>query len=345
MSGGEAAGGAGTTSGTRDAARGAAAGTNPNLVTDRAAMGLPDSFVRRQSDPVVRHRDLLAEEPETLAVIVSSPHEGQCRRHAAGTVLSLVGDPRIRVLDPEMLDVPAARVTLGLPPERVAEVTDRWSHVGVVEEWIAKESPPYEADIAAFRIARYPVTNDEYRAFLEDTHETWLPRSWPFGVFPWALSNHPVWGVPPEAADAYAAWLSRRTGRRFRLPTEAEWEYAASGGDGREFPWGETFRPECANTVEGGPLTTTPVGVYAPGRSPFGLDDVAGNVEEFVADEYRPYPGGAPAADDLLKAHGTYRVARGGSFTRYGDLTRCRRRHGWYDKAIYAIGFRLAETP
>ncbi|MGW3031130.1 formylglycine-generating enzyme family protein [Streptomyces sp. NPDC001178] len=319
---------------------------NPNLVGDRAAMGLPESFVQRSSGEVIGpHRDLLTASPETLIAVATAPHEPCRRRHAAGTVLSLIGDPRIRVLDPEMIDVPAARVGVGLPPERVAEVTDRWRHVGVVEEWIAKECPVHEVDIAAFRIARYPVTNSEYRAFLEDTHETWLPKSWPFGVYPREQANHPVWGVPAEAADAYAAWLSRRTGRRFRLPSEAEWEYAASGGDGREYPWGESFRPECANTVEAGPLTTTPVGVYPAGRSPFGLDDVAGNVEEFVADDYRPYPGGDPEPDDLLLTQGSYRVARGGSFTRYGDLTRCRRRHGWYDKPIYAIGFRLAETP
>ncbi|WP_269766951.1 formylglycine-generating enzyme family protein [Burkholderia ubonensis] len=59
--------------------------------------------------------------------------------------------------------------------------------------------------------------------------------------YPSHLANHPVWTVPPEAADAYVAWLARRTGRRFRLPLEAEWEYAASNGDGREFPWGDAF--------------------------------------------------------------------------------------------------------
>ncbi len=108
---------------------------------------------------------------------------------------------------------------------------------------------------------------------------------------------------------------------------------------------GEEFQPEAANTVEAGPLTTTPIGIYPEGRGPFGLSDMAGNVEEYVADVYRPYPAGVPITDDLRRTQGDYRIARGGSFARYGDLARCRRRHGWYDKQIYAIGFRLAETP
>ena len=78
-----------------------------------------------------------------------------------------------------------------------------------------------------------------------------------------------------EAADEYAGWLSRRTGRAFRLPSEAEWEYAASGGTAREFPWGDEFTPDRANSVEFGPLTTTPVGMYPLGRSAFGIDDMA----------------------------------------------------------------------
>jgi formylglycine-generating enzyme required for sulfatase activity len=187
------------------------------------------------------------------------------------------------------------------------------------------------------------VTNSEYRTFLAETGGQELPTSWVFGIYPVQLANHPVWTVPPEAADAYAAWLSARTGRAFRLPTEAEWEYAAGGGDGRDFPWGQEWGPDRANTAEEGPVTTTPVGIYPAGRSAFGADDMGGNVEEYVADDYRAYPGGELVADDLMRSTDSYRIARGGSFTRYGDLARCRRRHGWYRKPFYAMGFRLAE--
>lgn len=319
---------------------------NPNTLSDRAAMGLPDSFVARADVwPLREHRDLLSVPAETLVAVAEDPAQSFARRHAAGTVLGLVGDPRVRPDDPPMADVPAARVRLGLAPHDVGQVTGRWRHAGVIEEWIAKECPVHERELAAFRIALHPVTNAEYRRFLDDTGGTELPTSWRFGVPPDGLGNHPVWTVSAEAADAYAAWLAHRTGRAFRLPTEAEWEYAAAGPEGREFPWGEAFEPHRANTVESGPLATTPIGVFPAGRSPFGVHDMAGNVEEYTADDYRPYPGGAAVDDDLAVTQGAYRVARGGSFTRFGDLARTRRRHGRYLRDIYAMGFRLAETP
>lgn len=319
---------------------------NPNTLSDRAAMALPDSFTARTGPwPLREHRDLLGAPADVLVAVAEDPEQSFARRFAAGTLLGLIGDPRIRPEDPPMADVPAARVRLGLDPAEVDRVTARWRHVGVIEDWIAKECPVHEVDLPAYRIALHPVTNAEYRRFLEDTGSTALPTSWRFGGHPDGLGNHPVWTVPPEAADAYAAWLAARTGRAFRLPTEAEWEYAAAGPQGREFPWGDTFGPDRANTVEDGPLSTTPIGVHPAGRSPFGVYDMAGNVEEYTADDYRPYPGGSAVADDLAVTRGAYRIARGGSFTRFGDLARTRRRHGWYERDIYAMGFRLAETP
>ncbi|MFI8231097.1 formylglycine-generating enzyme family protein [Streptomyces sp. NPDC085900] len=321
---------------------------NPNELDDRTAMGLSAAFTDRVDQDRLRRltRTLAGEDPQELAARVADPEAEWLLRLAAGQLLALLGDPRIDPPAPAMADVPAARVRLGLAADRVDAVVAAWRHVGVTRAWIAKETPEYDADIAAFRIARHPVTNAEYRLFLTENPEAGLPTSWRFGVYPAHLANHPVWSVSPQDADAYAAWLARRTGRAFRLPTEAEWEYAASGGDGRAYPWGEEPGADLANTVEYGPLTTTPVGMYPAGRSPFGAYDMAGNVEEYVADDYRPYPGGQYVADDLhADTDATYRVARGGSFTRYADLARCRRRHGWYRRDIYAMGFRLAETP
>lgn len=272
--------------------------------------------------------------------------EPAARRHGAGLLLGLVGDPRLSVFDPSMVDIPAATVAMGLAPERLEEVAARWRVLGVQVEWIAKEVPRHEVRVEAFRIGRYPVTNEEFLAFVLDTRWPHRPSAWSHGTYPLASSNHPVYSVSPETADAYAAWLAERTGRRFRLPTEAEWEYAASGGDGREYPWGDEWDPELANTAEAGPLTSTPVGIHPGGRSPFGVYDMAGNVEEYVADDYRPYPGASVIADDLIDTHGDhYRVARGGSYARHGDLCRCARRHGWYPSDHFAMGFRLAETP
>lgn len=319
---------------------------NPNRLSDRAAMALPDDlFVARTSATVLStHVDLLRMTSAQWIVIAEAPDAPFERRYAAGTLLGFAGDPRIRALDPPMCDVPAARARLGTEPARVPQVIAEWSRVGVIDEWIEKECPRHTVELAAYRMMRYPVTNLEYRRFLEETGAPWLPTSWTFGVYPLERANHPVWSVPAEAADAYAAWLCEATGRRFRLPTEAEWEYAASGGADVEYPWGDAFDPRAANTVEAGPLSTTPVGIFPLGRSAFGIDDLAGNVEEYVADDYRPYPGGEAIADDLAVTQGGYRIARGGSFTRFGDLARCARRHGRYQRDIYAMGFRLVES-
>ncbi|MFD7921567.1 formylglycine-generating enzyme family protein [Streptomyces sp. NPDC059740] len=321
--------------------------TNPNEMGEREAMGLPEAFV----DRIDRMRyqkecaQLASRSPEQLAVTAGDPALPHLTRFAAGSLLALLGDPRIDVWSPEMVDVPGGTATIGLRAEHVDAVVAKFAAVGVVREWIEKEVPAHPVELAPYRMARYPVTNLEYRAFLLENPGTPPPTSWTFGAYPAERANHPVWTVTPEDADAYAAWLSARTGRAFRLPTEDEWEHAAAGPGGRTYPWGERMAEDCANTVETGPLTTTPVGVHPAGRGPFGTDDMAGNVEEYVADDYRPYPGGTAVADDLLRSGAGYRVARGGSFTRYADLARCRRRHGWYRKPMYAMGFRLAETP
>lgn len=268
-------------------------------------------------------------------------------RLAAGEVLALLGDPRLQVFKPEMCEVPAAAVDIGLPAEELAAVADALRPLGVAREWIAKEVPRHRVMLAAYRIARFPVTNLEYRAFLDDAgSEARLPRAWPLGVFPYEKANHPVHGIRPDDADAYAHWLSARTGRRFRLPTEAEWEYAASGPQGLEFPWQGDFSADLANTAELGWLRSSPVGAFPGGASWCGAQDMAGNVEEIVGDGYKPYPGASLVQDDLYKADPGHRIARGGSFCRFRDLARCRRRHGFIQaSAVYVMGFRLVEEP
>jgi formylglycine-generating enzyme required for sulfatase activity len=318
---------------------------NPNQLSPRSAMGLSGSLIDRLGpDALNSNVDLLQHDTISLIEALESVSESVERRFAAGTLLAFRGDPRIQPLTPQMIKLPGARVTLGSDDTDVERVVARWRHTGVVPEWIRKECPRYEADVEPFAIARFPVTNMEFHLFLKETGYEMLPHSWILGTYPVHLANHPVWTITPEAADAYADWLAHRTGRSFRLPTEAEWEYAASSGESREFPWGHAFDPECANTVESGPLCTTPVGMYPRGRTASGIDDMAGNVEEYTSNNYAPYEGGDIIEDDLLRTQGAYRVARGGSFARYGDLARCQRRHGWFYGPIYAMGMRLAET-
>jgi toxoflavin biosynthesis protein ToxD len=313
---------------------------------DRIAMGLPQQVVDRL--PVNSHSyvaDLVGKPPEVLASIVEDKSASQPRRFFSGQLLALLGDPRINPDMPLMVDIPGATVQVGLDPQSVDSVLHRRAPHGLQRDWLLKECQRHQVRVPAFRIMRYPVTNSEYHRFLTDTEYTALPTSWRFGRYPHELANHPVWSVDEAAAGMYASWLSQRLGRRFRLPTEAEWEYAASGGDDREYPWGNEFNPDAANTVEAGPLLTTPVGMYPAGRSPFGVDDLSGNVEELVVGDYALYPGGIRINDNVAAGRRTYRVTRGGSFTRFSDLAHCRRRHRWYaPHRLYAIGFRLVES-
>jgi len=318
-----------------------------DAISDRDRLRLPDCYVSGhlaeatlQAVNALRGatRDLLL---ETLA----SPETSLAQRIASGTLLSWVGDPRIRSRAPEMRDIPGGVAEIGLAPDAVNAVLERCSGLGLQRQWIEKECPRHRVTLTAFRIARFPVTNAEYRDFLIATGHPELPSSWSFRQFPCERANHPVYTVSAASADAYAAWLACSTGRGYRLPSEAEWEWAAGGPEACEFPWGESFDAELANTAETGLFNTSPVGAFVGGESAFGLADMAGNVEEYVADDYAPYLGGPYISDHLAQIHGTYRIARGGCFSRWRDLARTRRRHGQNPRsATYAMGFRLAET-
>jgi toxoflavin biosynthesis protein ToxD len=313
---------------------------------DRVAMGLPQRIVDRlpvESREYVR--DLVNISPDVLARIVEDESASQPRRFFSGQLLALLGDPRITPDTPAMVDIPAATIHVGLDPRSVDSVLNQWAPYGLKRDCLLTECPRHQVHVPAFRLMRYPVTNYEYQRFLADTDYWPLPTSWRFGRYPHEMANHPVWSVSQAAASMYASWLSHRLGRRFRLPTEAEWEYAASGGDDREYPWGSIFRPEAANTVEAGPLSTTPVGMYPEGRSLFGADDLSGNVAEYVSGDYGPYPGAIHIDDDLTISRQTGAITRGGSFTTFGDMARRRSRHEWHPQQQHPVGFRLAETP
>ncbi|MBX8496958.1 SUMF1/EgtB/PvdO family nonheme iron enzyme [Pseudomonas cichorii] len=316
-------------------------------MTDRYLMGLPEHFHQplNMSLPLATWK-LLAQEPtERLIERLQDPEATLPARLAAGKLLAQTVDTRINVLDPQMIDIRGGNVSVGLAGDEVDSVMQDMHGLGLDRSWIEKEVPRHAVTLQPYRIGKFPVTNLEYRAFLEDSMQPRIPDNWPFGQFPTDRANHPVFGVTVDDVEAYIDWLNGRTGRQFRLPLEAEWEYAAAGPRNLAFPWGNSFLPDHCNTAELGLFTSSPVGAFSQGASPFGCMDMAGNVEEYVADDYGPYPGGQAIEDDLVTVVGTHRVARGGSFTRFRDLARNCRRHGKYPRAIYVMGFRLAETP
>jgi formylglycine-generating enzyme required for sulfatase activity len=320
-------------------------GSAINASSDRRAMGYPEHYTPTRSEaPVEVYRRLRGMSIGDLVTRIEDASVLLEERLVAGHLAAILGDTRIKTFDPTMIDIVGGCALIGLETEKVDEVVADLANVGVLREWIEKECPTFMVTLAPYRIAKYPVTNQEYREFLAETGFGELPTSWEFGRYPHEKANHPVYSVTERAADEYATWLSARTKRRFRLLTEAEWEYAAAGPNRLEYPWGNEFDAERANTLECGLLCSTPVGAFPLGNSPFGVCDMAGNVEEWVADDYRPYPGSSVLVeDDLARSLGRYRIARGGAFTRFRDLARSKRRHGRYPKAIYLMGFRLAE--
>jgi formylglycine-generating enzyme required for sulfatase activity len=175
------------------------------------------------------------------------------------------------------------------------------------------EKPVHPVYLPEYRIGKYPVVNAEYKRFLDETGYP-APPDWNEGNYPSGKANHPVVTVTWRDAVAYCRWLSQKTGKTYRLPTEAEWEKAARGTDGREYPWGNSFDPaRCNSFDESGIGTTTPVGIYPDGASPCGAMDMAGNVWEWCQSLYQPYPYRMDDGREDLESEGL-RVLRGGSF-------------------------------
>lgn len=179
---------------------------------------------------------------------------------------------------------------------------------------------PTRAD--GFYIDRYPVTNAEYARFCQETGHATPPPWYNTGTYPEGKADHPVVQVTWKDAAAYAQWAGKR------LPGEAEWEKAARGSDGREWPWGDEFDKNKCNTCEGDIGDTTPVGKYSPeGDSPYGVGDMAGNVYEWTAN------GSGLVLMPL----------RGGSWNEFKTEARCaaRRKHTPHRKNDF-VGFRCA---
>lgn len=213
--------------------------------------------------------------------------------------------------------------------------------------WYESELPRRRAGTGAYAITLTPITNEQYAAFVAATGhpapdvdaKTWAGyglihpyartrrHAWAEGRPPRGREQHPVVLVSHADALAYAAWLSKRTGKTWRLPTELEWEKAARGTDGRRFPWGDRFEPQFLNTHDRGPFDTQPVGRYPQGASPFGLLDAAGQVFEWTATPAGP---------------GRY-IVKGGSWDEKGcGVCRPAARHGRPAELKHIlVGFRL----
>jgi iron(II)-dependent oxidoreductase len=204
-----------------------------------------------------------------------------------------------------------------------------------------KNGPAHQVDVPAFEIDRFEVTNDDFAKFIaaanyktyaeENSSKNWQDAAEGKG-------NHPVVYVTWNDAKAFCEWAGKR------LPTEAEWEKAARGDDSRVYPWGNDFKAENGNFYEGGIRGTTAVGSFAAGASPYGIEDMSGNVREWVEDDFTAYPGAAANADPFFDKGN--KVNRGGGWFDGEDgelVTTYNRNAGPPDKSANDdIGFRCA---
>jgi len=239
----------------------------------------------------------------------------------------------------------------------------------------SRERPVHTVELDAFYIGKFEVTNGQWRKFRDDPGYD-DKKFWPEGrVMPkdqipyWndaknhgggtaGSDNYPVQGVNYDGAVAYCNWLSAKTGKAYRLPTEAEWEKAARGTDQRRYPWGNAIDRSYANYVGSKPFDTGEVvGFYDGskhggvqthnGASPYGAMDMAGNVMEWCADWYgRDYYSASPKKNPKGPESGAYRVMRGGTFFEDGfDLRTYARTAAWPSvQGHRMIGFRVARS-
>ena len=246
---------------------------------------------------------------------------------------------------PVLVSIPAGEFDMGTSPDQIYELLSKevWAQEWYDKDLFIVEQPYHTIDLPEYEIGRVPVTNQDYFQFVWDSGYR-APRGW-FGLhFKDGLDEHPVVGVSKKDALAYIEWLNNKIKDKFRLPTEAEWEKASRGADGRIFPWGNDFDPWRCNTDESGKSSTTAVGIYSPGGdSIYGVADTIGNVWEWTNNFLIPYPfedQKSPPAGQQIRC-----VVRGGAWYYSQKLARCACREGVLpDYVSPALGFRLARA-
>jgi formylglycine-generating enzyme required for sulfatase activity len=268
----------------------------------------------------------------------------------------------------EMVLIPAGSFAMGSSPADIARGVDecrtraKAEHEPKCEGWFRSEGPQHQVVLDAYYIDRHEVTNAQFEAFAratgyrtaaerdgygwvyQDDQGAWRWKkvggaTWraPGGAGTTAVPTHPVVQVAWPDAEAYCRWASKR------LPTEAEWEKAGRGPDGRRYPWGNEWDPTRANARRAA-RGTTPVGNHPPGASAYGAHDMAGNVWEWAADWYgADYYQKSPERNPPGPASGDQRVLRGGSWVNEPFfLGLAHRLSGAPDSRSANIGFRCA---
>jgi formylglycine-generating enzyme required for sulfatase activity len=272
--------------------------------------------------------------------------DGKGDAHLARTPVTAPRRPRARStarqpFEPELILIPAGEFLMGSDPQQDEAAYDA-------------EQPQHRLYLPDYYLAKTPVTNAQYLAFVQETHDT-PPRHWTEGRPPRGKEDHPVVEVSWYDAMEYCRWLSRAAGKSYSLSSEAEWEKGARGIDGRIYPWGDGWDTNQSNSKEGGQEDTTPVEAYPQGTSPYGVLDMAGNVWEWTRSlwgrdvsnidfryPYNPEDG----RENLHAPKNASRIARGGAFWGSPSDVRCALRYCMEpDSQSHYCGFRVVMHP
>jgi formylglycine-generating enzyme required for sulfatase activity len=226
------------------------------------------------------------------------------------------------ITEPEMVIIPAGNFQMGKNKED------------------DDEKPVHSVNVKSFKLGRYEVTFDEYDEFAKATNR---PKP---NQYVWTRGKRPVINVSWRDASAFAAWLSQKTGKRYRLPTEAEWEYAARAGTAGNYYWGSSDLRDFTWFSQNSADETHLVGQKQPNA--FGLYDVSGNVWEWVQDcwhdNYQNAPDDGSAWEWQNNGDCDLRVLRGGSWNDGLWNVESSARDGWFPAgSSNSIGFRLAQ--
>jgi formylglycine-generating enzyme required for sulfatase activity/energy-coupling factor transporter ATP-binding protein EcfA2 len=266
-------------------------------------------------------------------------------RFEAGEIVGTLGDLRIRA--DNMVLVKGGKFTRG--SSSVTYPND--------------EKPQREIYLDDFMIGKYPVTNEEFEEFVDDggygkaRKDMWSKEGWRWCEEneisepeywhdrKWNGPNFPVVGISWFEAEAYANWLSERTGHLYRLPTEAEWEKSARGTKGFKYPWGKRVENTLCNSGESGLHRTSPVGIFPKGKSPYGCFDMAGNVWEWCSDRYDIYYyAKSPGRNPKGPPDGASRIVRGGDWQTSAKDCRSALRSPFVPiSRYYLLGFRILQ--
>ena len=230
----------------------------------------------------------------------------------------------------QMASIPGGEFKMGVDQKRV-----KWmrKNIGGTGDDYKASVPKHMVNLKPFKIDNYEVSNRRYEKFIKATKRK-APRHWRGNTYRRKQEDYPVVNVSWPDAAAYCKWAGKR------LPTEAEWNTAAAGKKGLLFPWGRKFRDIRANTARERYRALTITGRYEKGVSAFGCYDMAGNVWEWTASIFKPYPGSALSDNEVEQ---NMRVVRGGSFKEKPFMTTTVYRKKLKADGIYKdVGFRCA---